>query len=383
MRPIALCLTVLLAACSGGGVLPGEEPVPPLICAPADRVCRDASVLVCSDDGTAWLVEDCDEGDSCRDGECVAPDLWIDSEVLDPGVVGADYEQELFASGGTSPYNWYVGVGEVPPGLTVEPYGVVLGVPEAPGDYVFEVVVEDVAGAEDRRDFSITVHPEPITILTPPDLGVVDEGLPFEVVLEAVGGVPPYGWFLVDGELPPGVSVDAAGAIFGSPTQVAGDFSFVLRVVDAQEPPGWGEQEFFFGVELRPLEIIGENVLDLFGFKVVTLPLLTIIPGIPLPYETQLEADGGLVPYDWAETDLPALLAPLLPDAGVPDGLTLQPDGLLTGSVTNTDQVVTLEIPFTTISLTGFFFFAEVADSQNPAERAEALFLLPTLPVGG
>lgn len=381
-RCLLLFVTCLLTACSSGGILPGEEAVPPVVCAPADRVCRDDAVLVCADDGTGWLVEECAEGDSCRDGECAPPELYVDSEVLPSGVVEADYEAELFASGGEPPYSWYAGVGEVPEGLEIEAVGVVSGVPLLPGDNVFEVVVEDMAGAVARRDFSLTVHPEPVTILTPPDLGAFDEGIELEIFLDAVGGVPPYGWFVLDGSLPAGLSVDAAGRIVGIPTE-AGEFSFLLRVVDAQEPPGWGEQEFGFGIELRPLEIIGENVLDIFGFQVVTLPLLTIVPGIPLPYSTQLQATGGLVPYDWNEQDLPTLLQPLLPQAGVPDGLTLLADGLLTGSVTDTSQVVTLEIPFTSISLTGFFFMADVADSQNPADTDEALFLIPTLPIGG
>jgi hypothetical protein len=78
---------------------------------------------------------------------------------------------------------------------------------------------------------------------------------------------------------------------------------------------------------------------------------------------------------------MPALLGTFIPTGGIPADLVLESDGLLTGSVTDTSQVVTLGIPFTGIELTGFFFFAQVADDQGPAETAEALFLIPTLPI--
>ncbi len=97
----------------------------------------------------------------------------------------------------------------------------------------------------------------------------------------------------------------------------------------------------------------------------------------------QLEATGGQVPYAWTEQPVPDEIAFLVTEAGVPDGLVLDESGALSGSVTSTDQVITLDIPLSPISLTGFFFYAEVTDSQDPAESDAALFLIPTLPVGG
>ena len=89
------------------------------------------------------------------------------------------------------------------------------------------------------------------------------------------------------------------------------------------------------------------------------------------------------MPYTWTEQPVPDEIAFLIGEAGVPDGLTLDETGALTGAVTSNDQVITLDIPLSPISLTGFFFYAEVTDSQDPAESDAALFLIPTLPVGG
>jgi hypothetical protein len=192
--------------------------------------------------------------------------------------------------------------------------------------------------------------------------------------------VLPYGWFQLDGAIPEGVSVDASGRLTGSPTE-PGRFEFDLRVVDAEIPPGFDEATFTLDVALRPLVIVGDNSFTILGFSIVTLPLLTIVPGIPLPYSAQLEADGGLRPYTWTELPLPPALGAFIPTGGVPANLVLQSDGLLGGSVTDTSQVVTLGIPFTGIELTGFFFFGQVEDDQTPGATAQALFLIPTLPI--
>lgn len=379
-----VAFALALVGCTGSAVLHGAEPIDntPVICIPGDRVCRPDAALVCSEDGTAWLVEECEGDEVCVDGYCTPPeaaDLEITTEVLPPAEVAAPYEAGLNGEGGAPPYTW-ISVENLPPGLEVFADGIVAGTPEQPGDHVLSVQVTDVDGATASRDYALTVHPEPISILSDPDLGLVDEGVEMSRDLEAAGGLPPYGWFLLEGALPQGIAVDAAGGLTGIPLE-PGYFDFVLRVVDAQEPPGWGEQEFGLTVELRPLEIIADQMFDIFGFAIVTLPMLTIIPNIPLPYETQLEATGGLQPYAWEELPVPDTLEWLIAQSGIPEGLELQPDGLLTGSVTDTSQVITLEIPFTGISMTGFFFFAEVADSQDPADTDQALFLIPTLPI--
>ena len=62
--------------------------------------------------------------------------------------------------------------------------------------------------------------------------------------------------------------------------------------------------------------------------------------------------------------------------------LTVVKAGTGSGSVTSTDQVITITVPLTTTTVTGFFFAAEVADSQDPAATQTAIFVLPTIPVG-
>ena len=114
------------------------------------------------------------------------------------------------------------------------------------------------------------------------------------------------------------------------------------------------------------------------------LPLLTFIEGVPLiPYNTALEAKGGLRPYTWTEEPIPDYLTWLISTSGIPDGLTLDTDGTLSGNVGSSDDVITIDIPFSDISLQGFFFLGKVTDSQDPSESKTGLFLIPTIPIGG
>ncbi len=362
---------------SSGGDESGAVP----ICDPGLRLCGEGEVLVCSIDGTQWEAEPCAGEQVCLDGACQAEALTVTTEVLTPATLGFDYAQSLNAEGGVPPYGWSVGSGEVPPGLELDGGGALAGAPSVPGDYVFEAQVEDSEGTMVSRHFSMTVHSEPLTIITLPDLGGFDEGTPMDVPLLALGGTEPYGWFLVEGALPEGVIVDAAGAVTGTPLS-PGLFDFRIRVADAQRPPGWDEQDYSLQVDLRPLSVIGSQEYDLLAFKIIVLPLLTVVPGVPVPYSTQLEADGGLTPYTWSEAPLPAGLGAIIPQAGIPADLALSASGALSGSVTNADEIITVPLLGAGIDLTGFFFYAEVADSQDPPATAAALFVIPTLPLG-
>lgn len=386
------CLVLLACACSldttgvsgseestSGGDTSSSTSSPPPLCVADQRVCEGDTLAVCTPDGDDWVRVPCDPG-VCVDGACsVAEPLAVDTEVLAPATVGIAYEASIAATGGLRPYTFTIA--ELPDGLTATEDGAIEGIPELAGNYVVTATVHDGNGASADRDLSLAVGAEPLTILTPPQLGAVDEGLVFEKPLLAQGGVPPYGWFVVGGAPPAGMVVDATGVLTGAPTE-PGLFMFDVRVVDSADPPGFDEASFELGVDLRPLDIVAENSLDLLAIEIVTLPLIAVIPGIPVPYSTALEADGGLKPYTWTEQPIPDAIAWLVTEGGVPDGLELAADGTLSGAVTNSDQVITVGIPLSPISLTGFFFFAEVADSQDPAETQSALFLIPTVPVG-
>lgn len=56
-------------------------------------------------------------------------------------------------------------------------------------------------------------------------------GTPYSATLLAGGGVPPYVWTLIGGSLPPGLTLDSAGNITGTPT-LQGTYGFDVQVTD-------------------------------------------------------------------------------------------------------------------------------------------------------
>lgn len=373
----------------------------PQICEPGDVLCATESVVTCAEDGASWESEDCDEGSTCYlgrcitcfddddcdddlacvDGACGEAPLHVATERLPDAASGSPYTFTLEAGGGSPPYTWEDVEETLPSWLALSPEGVLSGTPDATGEHTFTVGVIDTTGGGALAELSLTVHGAGLTITTE-SLPNAEEGFEYSASLEAVGGDQPYAWLIVDGALPAGVTMTAAGDLVGTPSEV-GDFTFTVRAFDAALPPAIAEAELTLTVELAPLEIVGDQEFNLIITKVITLPLMTVVEGIPIPYSTTLTARGGLRPYHWAETELPAGVSALLPGAGLPDGLSLAEDGTVSGSVTSTADVISLEVPFTGIVLNGFFFTAEVRDSQASPESRSALFLIPTLPIGG
>ena len=86
-------------------------------------------------------------------------------ESLPNGIVGSDYEQQLYSEDGFPPFEWWVADGDLPPGLDLDMDGLISGTLYEAGSYQFTVGVEDgqspAAWAE--REYTIVVI-EPVTI---------------------------------------------------------------------------------------------------------------------------------------------------------------------------------------------------------------------------
>jgi len=87
-----------------------------------------------------------------------------------------------------------------------------------------------------------TTAQAPLTIVDEP-LPPFEAGVDFHAILHASGGVPPYVWSLVDGDLPDGINLSPEGLLSGRPTK-NGTFTFTLKVEDSGRPSHSITKEF-------------------------------------------------------------------------------------------------------------------------------------------
>ncbi len=166
--------------------------------------------------------------------------LTITTTSLPGGTAATAYSATLSASGGTPPYTWTVGSGQLPPGVALSSSGTISGNPTTSGQFTFSVGVRDSATNPQAvsKSYALSISaPAPasltITVNTLKDATV---GTPYSTTLTASGGTPPYSWTLVAGALPPGLNLASAGSIAGTPT-TAGQYPFTVLVKDSATTP--------------------------------------------------------------------------------------------------------------------------------------------------
>ncbi len=197
------------------------------------------------------------------------PTLSITTTSLPPGVYGVPYSTTIVADGGVAPLTFTVTptpagslpAGEIaglPPGLSVNTTtGQISGTPTQqaityPATYSIEVQVKDsslpapgqVAPATPLM-LSITIEPPtPLSITTSgPDLAAGMTATGYNVGLTATGGVAPYTWSIVHGQLPAGLRIDSSGVISGTPILV-GTSTFTVQVADSESIPATSTKQF-------------------------------------------------------------------------------------------------------------------------------------------
>jgi hypothetical protein len=95
-----------------------------------------------------------------------------------------------------------------------------------------EAAAPPTSGAStDSGSTGATGSGDPLTIDNTP-LPPASLGTPFDGVLVAGGGTPPYTWNVVGGALPSGLALAAGGEITGTPS-TAGTYQFTVQVTDA------------------------------------------------------------------------------------------------------------------------------------------------------
>jgi len=266
---------------------------------------------------------------------------------LPPGTVNTAYQSTtITATGGSGVYTWFAT--GLPGGMSIGPNsGAITGTPASNTGSPFsvQVTVTDSNFSTANKSYSLTIGALPLSITTQATTlpsGIVNVAYA-PITILAQGGIGSYTWSATG--LPPGMSISPSdGTISGTPTSNVGNpYSVQVTVTDSTSATA-----------------SHTLALSISGVLTVGAPASLPAAGLGVAYQgVTFTAGGGVSPYTWTATGLPA-------------GLTL---GITSGILGGTPTTSTGS-PFT-VQVT-------VTDSTNAkASRSYALTVTAPLSITG
>jgi uncharacterized protein (TIGR03437 family) len=282
----------------------------------------------------------------------VVPTLGIDTASVDPGVVNQVYPGAQFAaSGGQDGHVWSTNPADLPDGITLSEDGALAGTPLESGSFPFTVSVSDsttesessglrqlsadAAVQTDNRQVTLVIY-DTLAVSEPASLvdGVKSQEYA-AVQFVATGGQESRSWSTNPEALPNGVSLTEAGLLSGTPTE-SGSFTFIVEVTDDVS----GGEESSSGLRRLAAVVATQSATQEYTLTIFD-PLEVSAPeslGAGVKNQeyaaVQFTATGGQTGRSWSvnAADLPA-------------GMSLSPDGALSGTPTEAgDFVFSVEV---------------------------------------
>jgi hypothetical protein len=160
----------------------------------------------------------------------ICPTITLNPASLPGGNVGTAYVPQTFsASGGDGPHSYAVTGGALPGGLTLNPAGSLSGTPTASGTFSFTVTVTGAGGCSGSRNYTLSIGCASLN-WTPASLPNAQAGVAYHQTVTASGAAS-YG--LLTGNLPPGLTLNAATGVLSGMATATGTYNFTLQAIAA------------------------------------------------------------------------------------------------------------------------------------------------------
>jgi len=167
----------------------------------------------------------------------MASNFAIITSTIPTPTAGSAYGASIGVTGGTGPYSFSISAGALPSGLSLNPTSglisgtVAFSVQGAP--YLFSVRATDSTNLVSTVPFSGFINTYATSVL-PTSLPGAKPGEAYNVSLVSVGGQSPYSYAITSGSLPSGLTLDAAGVLYGtvSESEAGTSDTFTIRSAD-------------------------------------------------------------------------------------------------------------------------------------------------------
>jgi len=171
---------------------------------------------------------------------------------LNDAVTGASYNDGVIFTGGVQPVTFSILSGSLPPGLTFTPQpqfenAVFGGTATTPGTYAFTVQAVDSAIVPQVVTQAYSIKVIAALLLTSPfNLPAASVGNPYSYTFSFSGGVPPYRWQYLGGNLPPDARLDPLTGTLTFIPSTAATYGLSIAVTDSGHPQQY--QSSFFNL---------------------------------------------------------------------------------------------------------------------------------------
>ncbi|MCX7002672.1 MAG: Ig domain-containing protein [bacterium] len=267
---------------------------------------------------TAFAVAVVDAGGATAERDFALHVFTVDTNApvilpaeLAPARAGQPVTAALRAIGLSAPLVWDT-LDDLPEGIALdEDSGVLYGTPTTAEVVSFTVDVSDGNASVSRvYNWQISAATSALALIAA-DLPVGSPGIPYTQQVNAQGGTPPYIFAIVEGAVPSGMVFHTqTGGILGQTLSV-GAFPLTVRVRDLGGLGATAYQHYLLRFKYASM------------LKIETAYLPT--GRIRHPYNLALQRSGGISPYNW-----------FLVNGAVPAGITLAPQGILSGTPVET-----------------------------------------------